>query len=359
MGSLLDRMRDLRNRVIAKPEFQRWAASFPLSRPMVRKRTSETFNMAVGFSYAQVLRACVELDVFETLRDGPLPLADFAARIDLPEEGADRLARAAVALSLLERRRDGYALGLYGAALLGNPAVFPMIKHHGALYADLCDPVALLRQRTHDTALARFWNYDEGGSSPYSALMATTQAFISAEILSAFSFKGFEHVMDVAGGAGAFLCALKEKRPEMKATLCDLENVAPIARQNFADKGIDVRVAARNIHDDALPVGADIITLIRVLHDHDDERVHALLKSVHSALPAGGTVLVAEPMAKTRGAEPMGDAYFGLYLWAMGSGRPRSKRELSAFLCAAGFRRPREVKTNNPILTRILVAERD
>ncbi len=47
-------------------------------------------------------------------------------------------------------------------------------------------------------------------------------------------------------------------------------------------------------------------------------------RRAHDALPPGGTLLIAEPMAGTPGAEAMGDAYFGLYLWAMGSGRPRS-----------------------------------
>jgi demethylspheroidene O-methyltransferase len=32
-------------------------------------------------------------------------------------------------------------------------------------------------------------------------------------------------------------------------------------------------------------------------------------------------------MSETPGAEPVGDAYFGLYLLAMGSGRTRPPRE--------------------------------
>ena len=39
---------------------------------------------------------------------------------------------------------------------------------------------------------------------------------------------------------------------------------------------------------------------------------------------AAASLLVAEPMAGERGAEPMGDAYFGFYLLAMGRGRPRT-----------------------------------
>ncbi len=61
-------------------------------------------------------------------------------------------------------------------------------------------------------------------------------------------------------------------------------------------------------------------------------------------------------MAGTPGAEPVGDAYFGLYLLAMGSGRPRTAAELTGMLEAAGFARVRECRTRRPMLVRLLVA---
>jgi demethylspheroidene O-methyltransferase len=61
-------------------------------------------------------------------------------------------------------------------------------------------------------------------------------------------------------------------------------------------------------------------------------------------------------MAETPGAEPVGHAYFGFYLLAMGSGRPRTAAELRGLLARAGFNRCREVATSLPLLLRILVA---
>jgi len=54
----------------------------------------------------------------------------------------------------------------------------------------------------------------------------------------------------------------------------------------------------------------------------------------------------------------MGDAYFGLYLWAMGSGRPRAAAAYLALLADAGFRNARELTTALPMVTRLIVAER-
>jgi demethylspheroidene O-methyltransferase len=90
-----------------------------------------------------------------------------------------------------------------------------------------------------------------------------------------------------------------------------------------------------------------------VVHDHDDEAALAILRTARRALPAGGTLLLAEPMAGTPGAEP----YFAFYLLAMGSGRPRTPDELGRLLRTAGFGRHRLVPTRQPLLTRLIVAQ--
>ena len=75
------------------------------------------------------------------------------------------------------------------------------------------------------------------------------------------------------------------------------------------------------------------------------------------ALPVGGTLLLAEPMSDTPGAKPVGDAYFGFYLLAMGSGRPRTPAEFKVLLSRSGFGRVRLLPTHTPLLTRVIVAE--
>jgi len=107
---------------------------------------------------------------------------------------------------------------------------------------------------------------------------------------------------------------------------------------------------------DPLPHGADVISLVRVIHDHDDAQALGILKAVRRALPPNGTLLLAEPMAGTPGAEAMGDAYFGFYLLAMGHGRPRTPQELEAMLQAAGFGLTRLVPTRIPLQTQLLIA---
>ena len=92
------------------------------------------------------------------------------------------------------------------------------------------------------------------------------------------------------------------------------------------------------------------------MHDHDDEPAMKLLRNIAAALPREGRLLIAEPMAGTRSARGMGDAYFGLYLWAIGQGRPRTIEENRAMLHAAGFADIRVLPTDLPLVARVIVA---
>lgn len=363
-----DRVLALRDRLVANPAFQRWAASAPLVRRVARRRARALFDLCAGFVYSQVLLACVRLRLFELLRDGPLTEAELATRTALPPPAARRLLDAAAALELLERRGVGrYGLGQLGAALLGNPGVAAMIEHHALLYDDLRDPVALLRGTHPQTALARFWGYARASSpaaldsdevAAYSALMSTSQQLVAQDILDAYPLDRHGCLLDVGGGDGTFLAAAAARNPELRLMLFDLPAVAERAGARFAAQGLArrVTVAGGDFFVDPLPQGADVVSLVRVIHDHDDARVRAILRAVRRALLPGGTLLLAEPMSGTRGAEPVGDAYFGFYLLAMGSGRARSQAELAALLREAGFARVRAAATRQPLQTGLLVA---
>ena len=132
----------------------------------------------------------------------------------------------------------------------------------------------------------------------------------------------------------------------------DLPAVMPLAQARFDGSALAGRVSIHSgsFRTDPIPTGFDLVTLVRILHDHDDDVALALLGAIHESLPPGGTVLIVEPMADTPSARKMGDGYFGFYLWAMGSGRPRSIGEIGTMLKRAGFARSREISTDLPII---------
>ncbi len=362
-----DALLEARNRLFASARFQRLASRLPLTRWIARRRARRLFDLCAGFVYSQVLLACVELGVFDLLARGPQSVDAIAGRIGLPPEGAARLLRAAASLGLLEPRRGGrFGLGGLGAALGANPGIFAMVEHHRLLYADIADPVALLRGKQGPTELSRYWSYagnagaelEEEDVVPYSALMSASQSLVADQILDAYGLEGHRCLLDVGGGEGFFLGAVAERAPHLRLVLFDLPAVAERARARFAKQpwAERVSVVGGDFLRDPLPAGADVVSLVRVVLDHEDDAALAILRSVRRALPADGVLLLAEPMPGTSRPDPVGDAYFGFYLLAMGSGRARTPEELEALLRSAGFDDFRRVATRIPVQTRLLVA---
>ncbi|MEO0937430.1 MAG: methyltransferase [Pseudomonadota bacterium] len=357
------------NRLIARPGFQSWASRFFLTRGRARRDGAALFDLVQGFVSSQVLMALVELDVFRRLRAGPMDPADMGRAVDIPADRMEITLQAGAALGLLKRRRDGrFALARKGAALMGVPGLPEMIRHHRAFYADLADPVALLRG-PQDTQLSAFWPYVFGAAQAedrvvaetYSDLMSQSQHLVAEDTLRTVPMKGITRLLDIGGGTGTFLTAVGTAYAAPELHLFDLPAVVPAAADSFTKAGLVNRahVHAGSFRDDPLPeIEADAISLIRVLYDHSDETVAALLAKVFDALPPGGRLIISEPMAGGRTPERAGDVYFAFYTMAMQTGRARSAERIGALCGAAGFEAVQSPTPARPFVTRALWARK-
>lgn len=358
----------LRDRILTSAKFQRFAAAFPISRPIANAQAQKAFDVCAGFVYSQILLACVRLGILESVRGGPIGIDSLAARAELPLERMRLLVDAAVAIDLLSHRSGSrVGLGMKGAAIVANPGILAMVRHHALLYGDLADPVRLLRADRPDGNIRKFWAYADGRGrdaengaevAEYSMLMAESQHLVSGDVIAAVPFKNFRQFLDVGGGNGTFVASVVREAPALKAIVFDLPSVAERAQQNFAALGLQDRCAAigGDFFAEPLPVGCDAVTLVRVLHDHDDRDALRLLQAAREALAPGGTIVIAEPMAGIRGAAAVTDAYFAFYLLAMGSGRPRSPGVIAELLTTAGFSEIRHVATRRPLLVSVVTA---
>ncbi len=366
--TLRDRLLGWRDGILANPGFQRFAGAFPLTRPIARGRANALFDLCAGFVYSQILLAGVRLRLFEQLAHGPQSAGDLAKRLSLSHDSMVLLLDASASLKLVQKRSSNrYGLGPLGAALLGNPGVAAMIEHHAMLYGDLSDPVALLRGEGGGR-LASYWPYagadkpaelSREAVAPYTALMSASQPMIAQEVINAYSFRRHRCLLDIGGGDGAFLTAIAAHAPDLRMVLFDLPAVADKASERFRASGLPARAVAigGSFLSDQLPGGADIVSLIRIIHDHDDHSVMTLLRAARRALPDDGTLLIAEPISGIRGTEPIGDAYFAFYLMAMGSGRPRTFARIREMLIEAGFRNVKLLPAGMPMLASVITAD--
>jgi demethylspheroidene O-methyltransferase len=350
-----------RNRLLGSSRFQAWASRTPVVNRVARRHARDLFDLTAGFVYTQIATALIDSGLFAGLQQTPLTTADAARVAGLQPDAALTLLRAAMALDLVEPVGELWTLGQRGAMLAGTAGVPEMIAHHRLLYRDLADPLAMLRGDSGG-ALAGLWHYgseaDPEAVASYSALMAASQPMVAAQALAAYRFGRHHRHLDIGGGLGRFIAAVAPTAPALRFGLFDLPPVVAQAKAALESQGLADRVTLHpgSFRTDPVPRGYDLVTLVRVLHDHDDDVAAPLLRSIRESLEPGGRLLIVEPMAGTRGAEPVGHAYFGFYLSAMRSGRPRTPAEIESMLRTAGFAETKRLSTPLPIVASALLA---
>jgi demethylspheroidene O-methyltransferase len=363
------RLQAWRARLVARPGFRRLAQRLPVASSYARARENELFALVTGFVQSQILFTSLKTGLIDAVADGPVTMAELSTRTGFPQDRLRRLVQAAQSVGLVAAGEDGFVtLGDHGAVIGSDEGLRAMIKHHGLLYRDLSDPVALFDGSYTDTEMRRLWSYagsgretavEPGEAAAYSALMAASQSMLSDEILDAYDFGKHASLIDIGGGEGAFLAAVAKRYPGLRLSLFDLPPVASRAREKVSSQplGQCPRCYGGSFLDDELPRGHDCVTLVRVLFDHEDAVVLRLLRNVRAAMEPGQTLVIAEPMAGKRSrGQRYATAYFGVYVMAMGSGRCRTPEEIGALVRQAGFSRFDIQMCRSPLMATMVVA---
>ncbi|WP_422037753.1 methyltransferase [Roseibium sp.] len=364
------RFRHWRNRKIASKSFRNWIMRIPGLRVIANRKAAALFRLTAGFVFTQVLSTCVRLGVFEQLEKGPRSAEQLAHASGTLPDKMQLLLEQAERLDLVTQVEPGsWMLDDAGAVVAGDEGIRQMVLHHEMLYRDLDSPEDLLKNPEKETRLKSFWAYargrqtldlNEDTAQDYSALMRSSQSMLADCILDAHDFGKYGSILDVGGGDGSFLTACAARHPDLHLHLFDLPVVADLARGNLNANGLANRASVHggDFVSSPIPDTADCVSLVRILCDHDDDRVRDILRNLHASLRPGTKLMIAEAMSGPSEGARLAAVYFSFYFLAMGSGRCRSDADIKAMLVECGFNKPRTIKTNNPLLATLVVAER-
>lgn len=308
-------------------------------------------GMLFGFFPAQVLQTVAALDVAEHLSGGPLPVTELAARTGTEPDALYRLVRAASVLGLVALDGDTATLTPDGALLrrgepgsIGRLAMLFCGSRTWNCWGDLAESV-----RTGDNAWERltgtstfaFFDADPELADTFTEAMAEGTRAAAPAIVAHTDLSGVGTLADLGGGNGTLLAAFLTANPGLRGIVFDgaggLGDAADVLRgAGVADRA---QTVAGDFFD-AVPV-ADVYVVKSVLHDWDDERSCALLRTVREAIPDGGALLVVEPVVPTGPG-----ALDGMHTLLMSDlnmlvctgGKERTHAEFDALLARGGFR---------------------
>jgi precorrin-6B methylase 2 len=146
--------------------------------------------------------------------------------------------------------------------------------------------------------------------------------------------------LDVGGASGSYTIGFLKAVPMMRATLFDLPEVIPMARERINGEGLTERVAlvAGDYNRDALPGGHDLALLSAVIHQNSREQNAALYKNVYNALAPGGRIIVRDYAMSSDRTRPASGALFAVNMLVnTRGGNSYTLEEITAGLGEAGF----------------------
>ena len=150
------------------------------------------------------------------------------------------------------------------------------------------------------------------------------------ERLAALDWPDGATVVDVGGGNGSLLLALLRRQPHLRGVVFDL----PETTRDEASFGDRCTFVPGDFFE-SVPAG-DVYVLSTILHDWDDERAAAILRTIRTAAPVGARLIVLDAIVAP-GAEPQGAKWLDLLMLAFSGGRERDEAQWRSLLDRAGF----------------------
>jgi len=311
---------------------------------MARQWTvDEVLNMVRTFQPACVLTTAAELDIFTVLCKRPTTAKSLAVKIGCDPRATTVLLDALTALGFLDKQKNKYRVPKELVDMLaksGPENILPGIRHLGNTLRRWIQ----LAQVTKTGKPVERVPSIRGASADLAAFIGAMHNFsdpIAAQIVDQLRPLTFNHLLDIGGASGTWTIAFLRAAPEARATLFDLPEVIPLARQRIADAELGDRVTfvAGDYYEDELPSGADFAWLSSVAHQNSRKQNRKLFAKIHTALQKSGILVIRDVVMDESRTYPEAGAMFAVnMLIATEAGGTYTFDEFREDLSKASFR---------------------
>jgi acetylserotonin N-methyltransferase len=319
-------------------------------------------DLLIAFRQSKTMFAAVSLGIFDALAAGPKSSADLASQLPANPDALERLLDACVGLQLLHKANGLYENTAAAAAYLCNDSpqrLTGYLKYSNTVMWKLWEHLEdAVREGTNR------WQQVYGWEGPiFSHFFRTEEAkreflmgmhgfglISSPVVVAAFDLSRFKSFVDLGGATGHLAIAACQRYPEMRATVFDLPEAVPLAREIVGTSSVasQVTITAGDFFVDPLPAG-DLFALGRILHDWSEEKIVKLLGRIFERLPAGGGLLIAEKLLLDDQSGPPWAQMQSLNMLTCTEGKERTLAQYERLLEQAGFARVQGHRTSSPL----------
>lgn len=303
-------------------------------------KAHEILALSRSFMECRVLLTAAELNIFKHLMD-PTASRDVARKQGWHERPLTVLLDALTAMGLLIKTGSLYQTdpGLLPYLRPDSPqSVLPMICHAATIWKRWSDLTRIVTESGGvERPPARFEGPED--RKAFIGAMHVVARELAPKIVKAIPGPA-RRLLDVGGGSGTYTLAFLEAYPDMTATLLDLPDVVPMARNRIEEAGLmdRVTIAAGDFYRDPLPPGHDLAMVSAIIHMNSSEQNVALYKKIADALVPGGRIVIRDHVMKPDKTAPKSGALFAInMLVGTPGGGTYTYEEIKTGLVAAGF----------------------
>ena len=305
-------------------------------------------HLIAGGWVAQAIAVAADLGIADLLADGPKSSAELAEATDSHPRALYRLLRTLAGVGVFTEV-EPETFGLTPMAETLRSDVPASLR---AWARQTCGDVQWRTWgqlghsvRTGGTAFKHVhgmenWQYraqHPEANAMFNAAMTSFSSQVTGAVVAAYDFSRFGTLVDVGGGLGQLLATILAATPSLRGLLFDQPHVVANAGRILADAGVADRCEiVGGSFFESVPGGADAYILSRVIHDWDDERSVAILKTCRRAMGDGGTLLLVEEVIPP-GDTPSFGKLMDLNMLVSPGGEERTEAEYRALYEAAGF----------------------
>jgi SAM-dependent methyltransferase len=302
----------------------------------VSERSPEevVWELIRGALGTRALAIVSELGVADALSDGPRPVAEVAGEVGADSETLHRLLRALASDGVFAEDEPGVFRNTEASEVLRRDGGWHDFAHlfGGVFYRAVADLDATGEPPFPRNYGTDFWSWLKAHPDERAAFDRAMEQGKERRIdrFEPVDWRGDETVVDVGGGNGSLLVALLRLHPGLRGIVLDL----PETVRDEAALGDRIEFVAGDFFD-WVPEG-DVYILSTILHDWDDVRATAILRTIRAAAPAGSRLLIVDAVVPP-GNEPGGAKWLDLLMLTIAGGKERTEAQWRELLEAGGF----------------------
>jgi hypothetical protein len=332
----------------------------PTMNPNELQPQQQALHIMTGHWVAQIAATVTRFGVPDQLAKGAKSSDELADACGASRDGMFRLLRAATDIGVLTQPEPKkFALTPVGEFFRSNTPgsirellVAELAPGHWLPWGHLYDAVKTGKSTAQATLGVPMFEYyaknaEEGAC--FARGMTDISGMAVNAVLGARDFSSFNVLVDVGGSQGALLGSILKSVPKSRGVLFDLPEViaagaAAVARHELGDR---LKTVAGDFFKE-VPAGGDAYFLKHILHDWDDAKSVAILKTIHRAAKPGAKLFVVEMLLSDQVGSPVN--LMDLNMLVCVDGRERSAADFEALFSQAGFRLDKLTRTPSPFV---------